>query len=221
MKTTTILVCGFLLLAISAPAAAQHEIGVIAGLNLAHLHSIELEERGHVFSHLVRFGAGAVIDLSLTNRFGLRIEPIYVLKGAKGNITQGTEIETKITLEYLQLPVLLKYAFKGRSVRPYVMLGPSIGFRLKAKRTLSGPGTEPAENGKDIKEETNGINFGMNLDIGMNLPIGHNNLFLEIFWAEGLTNIYDNQRVTDDVSKTTTHDIQIMTGITFPLGKKD
>ncbi|GAB4132785.1 MAG: porin family protein [Raineya sp.] len=100
-------------------------IGPIVGLNIANL-SGDIENN----SFKVGFAGGAFANYSITNEFGLTGQLLYSQQGA--NIEFGN-VEDKIRLDYLQVPVLGAYYFGKDKFRPKVLLGPQFGFLLSAK----------------------------------------------------------------------------------------
>ena len=99
---------------------------------------------------------------------------------------------------------MLKFAFGSGDTKPYVMAGPTVGWLLSAE-----------VDGEDIKDDVKSIDFGIAFGGGVSLPMGNNTVFVEGRYSLGLTDINDDP--TDD-TKFKTKGIQIMAGITFPLG---
>jgi hypothetical protein len=82
-----------------------------------------------------QFSGGLFFSVSLP--FGLSAQPelLYTVKGYKA----GTDpVTTTQTLQYIELPILVKYALPTFSiVKPNVFVGPSFAGRLGAKQALS------------------------------------------------------------------------------------
>ena len=94
------------------------------------------------------------------------------------------------------IPVLAKfgYRFNQSSWRIYADVGPFVGFLLSAKQVTSGQseiyfdpggmqafpvGSQSFDETKDIKDQLNSTNFGVEGNIGLNYAFGPNNLFIE------------------------------------------
>jgi len=121
----------------------------------------------------------------------------------------GAKVESK--LAYLEIPLMLKFAFTANDIKPYIMAGPTFGYNLssKVKYTLGDTSGE-----EDNKDDTKSIEVGLDFGAGVSLSMGNNSIFVEARYALSLTDIYEATH-----SDTKTKGIQIFAGITFPLGK--
>ena len=209
MKKMSVFFVLLLALCIVLPASAQVHLGVLGGLNLANL-SVDPDE-GVDLSSRTAFGFGGVLDYGLGEYIALHLEPMYLQKGTEAK-EEGVDVEVK--LAYLEVPLMLKYAFGTGDTKPYVMAGPTIGFNLSAKVKVSAGGVSDEE---DVKDETKSVDFGLGFGAGVSLPIGNNSIFVEARYALGLTDINDDSADPTDIK---TKGIQIFAGITFPLGSK-
>jgi opacity protein-like surface antigen len=209
MRKRSGFVLALLALCTVAPASAQVNLGVCGGLNLASC-DIDPSEGALETSNLTGFGFGGVLDYSMNGCIALHLEPMYLQKGTKAD-WDVFELEDK--LAYLEVPVMLKYSFGTREIRPYVIAGPTIGYLLSAKGKVTGGGYSGEE---DIKDETKSLDFGLAFGAGVSVPVSNHPIFLEARYAMGLTNINDDPDDPDTDVKT--KGIQILAGITFPLG---
>jgi hypothetical protein len=217
MKKLSVVMMALSVLFMIMPATAQNRIGIIGGLNLANL-SIKGTGEDLNLSNLTAFGVGGVLDLALSQSVSLRFEPMYLQKGAQDEeSSSGVNVETKVKLDYLEVPALFKIAFGTGTTQPYLLAGPTMGFLLSAKTTLkaSGQGVNIDEE-EDIKEFLKSTDFGLNFGAGISFPAGNNAIFVEGRYGLGLTNINDDPDDPDTDVKT--KGIQVMGGITFPLG---
>ena len=222
MKKMTVSLLVLLALCMALPASAQVNLGVLGGLNLANLDVDPEPETWKKKSNRTAFGFGGVLDYSLNESIALRLEPMYLQKGAiiedtgEGNMIY--EIEWKGA--YLEIPMLVKYSFGASDIKPYIIAGPTIGFNLSAKAKFT-MGDFSEED--DVKDDTKSTDFGLGFGAGMSLPMGNNSIFIEARYALGLTNIEDGSQSDPEdntESETKTKGIQIFAGITFPLGSK-
>jgi opacity protein-like surface antigen len=210
MKISLFLVV-FLALCLVLPAKAQTYLGVIAGLNLANV-SPDPEPEGLDLSNRTAFGFGGILDVGLNESVTLRFEPMYLQKGAEATMN-GVDIE--FNLAYLEVPVMLKFAFGTGDTKPYIMAGPTVGFNLSAKQTISMGGNSEE---MDLKDDISSTDFGLGFGGGVNFLTGKNSIFVEVRYTLGLTNINDDS--DDPDSELKTKGIQIFAGITFPIGSK-
>ncbi len=210
MKKQTLFLVMILGLLIAWPLQAQpkHHIGIIGGLNLANLSSDDLEEEGFDFSNRMAYGFGAVLDLGLSEDMSVRFEPMYLQKGSKFPDIEAPNVELRVKTAYLEIPLFFKYAFGSGITRPYLMVGPSLGFLLSAKLAVEG------EEDEDIKDEIKDRDFSVGFGGGVSFPAGKSTLFVEGRYVLGLTNINED----DPTIEIKTRGIQVMASILFPLG---
>jgi opacity protein-like surface antigen len=203
-KLSAVLV-GAAVIFLALPVSAQINVGLIGGLNLANL-SVD-PDPGIDLNNRTAFGFGGVLDFTLSDMLALHLEPMYLQKGSK--LESGGQ-EAKIKADYLEIPVMFKYAFGNSTAKPYVMAGPSIGILLSNKVTNGGE--------VDIKDETKSTDFGVGFGAGVSFPAGSSSIFIEGRYTLGLTNVNDDPNDPDTDIKT--KGIQFFGGVTFPLGGK-
>ena len=105
---------------------------------------------------------------------------------------------------------MIKYAFQSNSsLVPYAMAGPSLGF-------LTGAKFENEEgDSQDEKDNTNTFDFGLGLGGGVSIPHGNHTFFAETRYVLGLANINKES----DESTVKNRGLQIIIGVTFPVGR--
>jgi opacity protein-like surface antigen len=196
-------------LAAAAPAAAlTKEWGVIGGFNFSTLN---IEGQSGIDPRSA-FAVGGVLDLRLKDRFGIRIEPMYLRSGGDAthrNAYWGTMDGAEFKLDYIGIPVLAHYDFGTNDKRnPYVLGGFGFNIPVEQKVELS-QGDERATVdfgdvfGPDVTVELGG---------GLSFPAGENRWALDARVAFGLTNINDGGTVTFNgsplaVPATSTHSL--------------
>ncbi len=203
MKKMSILVVALFTLITVLPASGQVNFGVIGGLNLASL-SFDPDPQGVDLSNRTGIGIGGVLSFGVGETLALQLEPMFLQKGSKATV-QGFG-ETELKASYIEVPAMLKFAFGSSDTKPYVMAGPTVGFLLSAKQDET-----------DIKDDVKSIDFGLTFGGGVSLPMGNNTVFVEGRYSFGLADINDDS--DPDADKFKTKGIQIMAGITFPLGE--
>ena len=195
------------------PASAQISLGVFGGLNFANLNMDEGDLGDAEFASRTVFGFGGILDYGISENIALRLEPMYLQKGAD-IVVDGFDDQFIVKLSYFEVPMMFKYSFSGDNINPYIMAGPSIGFLMEAKTELDAAGGASEET--DIKDETSDIDFSLGFGAGVNLPMGNNSIFVDARYTLGLINIVDDPEAPDDDVKN--NGIQIFAGITFPVG---
>ena len=208
MKKMSILVGALFTLITVLPANAQVNFGVIGGLNLANL-SVDPDD-GVDLSNRTAFGIGGILSFGVGETLALQLEPMFLQKGAKLKLSDlGFTLEAEIKVSYIEVPAMLKFAFGSGDTKPYVMAGPTVGYLLSAK-------VKDDMEEQDIKDDVKNIDFGLAFGGGVSLPMGNNTLFVEARYSLGLSDLNDDPDDPDTSIKT--KGIQIMAGITFPLG---
>jgi len=204
---------------------AQNYVGVLGGLNISNIH-VEDED----FKNVTKYGAGAVLDLRLTDNLALHVEPMYLTMGTKqelpGSFQGVAPVTIRLDQSAISVPILLKFDILSDEFRPYVMAGPFISFRLDSELGIeTGAGTFTG----DAKNITKGSDFGVALGGGLSYAIGETRIFVEGRYALGLVDVstaggvqvnVGNQVQVVQVGDVTakTRDIQIMAGVAFPIG---
>lgn len=220
--TLSILLVAFLVI----PAMAQTQLGIIGGINIANLSGDELGENNQKqsisTSSRTAFGIGGVLDLALSENVSLRFEPMYLQKGAK---EEEAGLTAKYKFTYIEVPAFIKIAFGTSNTRPYIMAGPSLGFLLSADLEGEEGGVSASIDFKDVMSSTD---FGLGFGGGVNFQLETLSLFLEARYALGFTDVFKggtltilgmSEEVPGEALDIKTNGIQIMGGITFPLGQ--
>ena len=210
MRTIRVIIGLFIALCLILPASSQVRFGIVGGLNLANV-SIDPDE-GLDFKNRTALGVGGVLDFGLGNIVFIHFEPMFLQKGTKVE-EGGSKLE--IDADYIEVPLLLKFAFGTSGTKPYIMVGPTLGILMSAKWKVTAEGISAEV---DVKDTTKGIDFGVSFGAGVSMPLGQNSLFVEARYALGLTNFNDDPEDPDTDIKT--KGIQVFAGMTFPLGTK-
>jgi len=189
------------------PLQAQWEFGGLIGFNVASI-SVPTGTSSEDYSTRLGIGIGAVVDRVLTDQIILHVEPMFLQKGANAS---NSVVDLKYKVNYLEIPIMVKYAFQINSVLvPYAMAGPSLGF-------LTGAKFEDDEgNSQDEKDNTNGFDFGVGLGGGVNFPHDNFTFFAETRYVLGLANT--NKEADESVVRN--RGLLIIVGVTVPVGPK-
>ncbi len=140
---------------------AQAQLGVKGGLNMANFNDTDasLDSR-------TGFMAGLTYDLGIPMS-PITIQPgvFYAQKGAK--ISEGG-IENTTRLDYIEVPVVAKFAFilDNPMLTPHVYFGPYVGLNMNAEREISGGDNSGTV---DIEDEVKGTDFGVVVGAGADI----------------------------------------------------
>ncbi len=226
MNKLNLFLVALLALFIALPASAQVKLGVIGGANLANLNGKDVDGTKFDFSGRTAFGVGGVLEVGLSENISLRFAPMYLQKGGEFTDTDPDLGTATFAFKagYLEAPALLKVALGTSSIRPYLMAGPTLGFNLSSNLEFSVPGISAK---LDAKEITKSVDLGLAFGAGVSFPVGANSIFVEGRYALGLSDIakddtlkFMGEDLVSGDAEVKTRGLQIMAGVSFPLGGK-
>jgi hypothetical protein len=139
MHKFNLLLTGLFAVLFALPARAQVKVGLVGGVNIADLSGKDLNGSEIDFSSRAAFGAGGVLDATMSKNTGLRFELLYLQKGAEFKATDpdlGT-VTVAFKEAYVEMPILLKIDLGSSATQPYFIAGPTIGFNLSSKLEFS------------------------------------------------------------------------------------
>ncbi|MEJ2113203.1 MAG: porin family protein [Flavobacteriaceae bacterium] len=159
------------------------KFGIKAGVNFASITGDETDD----LSGLTGFHFGAVLDISISEKFSVQPELLYSTQGAE--YKDSDAYDGKFKLNYINIPVMAKYyVAEGFSIQA----GPQIGFNTSAKDEYKYTGVDPGfsdDSGTDdIKDFVKGTDFGINFGLGYEMQTGLN---FSARYCLGLSDIND------------------------------
>ena len=158
-------------------ANAQHvNIGVKGGLNLYNIHN----SNGTEYDTKAGVNLGLLGHIHLAKHVAFQPELVYSAQGAKYTIG-GTE--TKINLNYINVPLLVQYMFDNGF---RLEAGPQIGFLASANSKTGSVKTDIKDNLKTVDV---GLGFGISY---VHPPTGFG---VDLRYNLGLTDINENSSV--------------------------
>lgn len=202
-----------LLLSVAVTSATaqmnQPQIGLRVGGNLAQLRG-ESSFGDDATDRKLGFTVGTFAEMPLTGSFSLQPELLYTQKG-------GTEEDVDFNLDYLELPVLVKYNLpvEGRLV-PSLYAGPYAAYTLRRSFKSEGVSIDADEFFKSVDYgATFGVDFGYRFarraaTLGLRYDLGLANIFDDDFE-------FDDDDFGDDLSdaKLRTHELSVVLGVTL------
>lgn len=202
MKKVVLSLILFMTMALTVNA----QFGARAGVNLANLSFSEGDD-SESFDNSLGFHVGLTYEAMVSEKLSFRPGLLYSVKGAKQSFDfLGETIETKIKINYIEIPLDFSYAAGALDINA----GPYIGYGLSAKATSEAGGVKESE---DIEFENGGlkrIDFGINLGLAYNFNTA---LSLGAQYGLGLSNIADP--VDGDETTTKNKVIGIFLGYNF------
>jgi Outer membrane protein beta-barrel domain len=223
MRTIRWLFVALALLLASPAAAAEVDLGVISGFSFSNL---KIEGQSGL-EGISTFAAGAVIDIGFNDRFGMRVEPMWVTKGSKAthrNAYWGTIDGAEFKIDCIDVPVLARYDLAASDTHGYLLGGLGFSFALEQEAKLS-VGNNSAT--ADFGDVFNPVDVALDLGLGVSVPVGISRMTFDGRAAIGLLDINGGGTVTFsgtpmDVPSTSTHslDFRLLATYMFPTGTK-
>jgi hypothetical protein len=188
-----------IMVAFSGTAMAQDAVktGAKGGLNFATISGSNIDTRtGFVVGGFAKFG---IPD----SRLSIQPEALYSQQGGERN---GNEIR----LDYLQVPVLFKYALtQGQTVEPNLFAGPYAGLRLVAEQEGGTGGF--LGGGTNIENQTEQVDYGFAFGGGLDIEVGNSIFTMDARYNFGLSDVFTNESGKNRV-------FSITFGISLPSG---
>lgn len=169
---------GMLALAIPCYSAGDVRVGVKGGLNVANLTGDD------VFNNSTDVGGivGAFGRYGLSDIFSLQLEALYTMKGAQFSVG---DIETEQSIDYIEIPLLLRAAWANESkFEPALYVGPALGILLSNKIT---DGAEI-----DLKDGSKSTDFGVVVGADVEYEIGKGAALLDVRYERGFVSWSDD-----------------------------
>jgi hypothetical protein len=174
---------------------AQITFGVKGGFSLASLQAKGEDDFSKAFADafndtkkwLPAFHGGVTADIPLSENLVIQPALQFAQKGAK---TESGSEKTKLTLNYLELPVNVLYR-QSADGGFYGGVGPYIGYALSGKSIFQDGDLEEKE---DVNFDEDGIkrlDAGGNIMVGYELPMG---VTVGANYSLGFTNILDKDK---------------------------
>ena len=208
MKTFVATICTIAMVLASNADAKTMYAGVKGGLNVGSLTG---DNADNLDSH-DGFIGGAFYGVDFNERFGARIDGLYVMGGAEGLYTtiDGDTHEAILKIDYVQFPVLFVVNIPATEKIAFnVSAGPTFSFNTKADAEIPEHGeTEEIPN-------VNSFEFGGAIGGGIEYKLSSFSILVDARYYAGATNLVDVDAL--DVKN---RGIGIMAGAKFPLGAK-
>jgi hypothetical protein len=204
---------------------AQLRIGVRAGANIAgQTRDIDTT----TLSSKVGFIGGLDLQYWFSTSLGLDLQLLYDQKGvSEGEVSvpnpithQQATVSRDMSLNYLEIPLLIRFNLSDGQYRPYVFAGPSFGLFLSGKQTTTSTGENVASNlnaETDIPSANMGSDLALDFGAGIAYKMVYGPAFtLDAGYAMGMSKI--TKAGVDDTANIRSKDIRIMLGISFQMG---
>jgi outer membrane protein with beta-barrel domain len=169
----------------SDPAAAQFTLGARVAFTSSDVSS-DPAPINDVTRHN-SFGGGAFLRIG-NGALSLQPEVLMMTKGVEAlNTGSGSR---DLSIDYVEVPLLLRYRAFGGPYAPYLMVGPSLGYDLKCEVTNGATGPDGADC-DDQGIERAKLDIGAAAAVGLEFKFGFAALLLEGRYTHGFTDILD------------------------------
>lgn len=131
------------------------------------------------------FNTGVFVTFSSKHRLAVTSEINY---SQKGEVYDDQKI--RLALNYVEIPLYLRYFLSKGNIRPNIFAGPQVGFNMAAFQKFINSKKDVSNNVKDF--EFSGLaGFGVNFKHGAN-----NWINLDLRYNQGTTSIYNKNSDT-------------------------
>lgn len=226
-----ILSVAFLVLISFTLVSAQVSLGLKAGLNLAKDHS-DNESINEFTEYMPGVYITLPVELQLSDYFAIQAEPGFMQKGMKivaestyeyePGVFATMDMDTRMTYNFLSLPILAKGKFGPEAIKVFVVAGPEVAYALNGKAkmemTVTNGTTETIKETEDIdfkEDEIDRFDYGLILGAGVEAQIGPGWITLDGRYNLGLNNYI--QYEGEEAYKAYHRGIGILVGYKVPI----
>lgn len=194
-----------------AQAYFQWEFGLEAG---GGIRSLRFDPKDSIFKTGVSYTGGIAGSYYFSPMISLKLGAAYERKGGDFESTIGTTTTTgKVNMDFVSIPLLLKFKFGTGKTKFFVNVGPYLGILL-ANKTKIGDSSEV-----DNKDSSKTTDFGISGGLGVEFLVGKNMGFtIEARDNYGLTNL--NDRKATPVTEVKTNTANLMLGFVWKFTPK-
>jgi len=220
---------------------AQLSVGFTVGSNFCTMAGTtnnssvappEQDKKGIAYGLVI----GIPLEIKLSNKFGLYTAFTYHQKGftfddntTDGSVNFGINGTTKIN--YLELPIQSKFYLIRKTLNVFILLGPSFGYAISARSKgdmtsydatlgLTSSSFDEKLKAKDFHDAgINRFDLSIALGGGLSYKIWKGNLFFNVNYNYGVTNMQNNDIDVNKGIKEYNRGVSAMFGYLIPLTK--
>jgi hypothetical protein len=208
----------------SVSSFSQLRIGAHLGFNLADADYSNSSYSKTGVESKIGFIGGGLLEYKLSDKFFIQPEFNYVQKGtdltplsgllygvtAGPYLVSDPDSREAVTLNYFEIPLLLKMKFGEKNLKPYALLGPSLGFAMMEKEEYTFS-IDPSWNSSHNHIDSVKADFGLVLGGGVEYDLDEKtSLFANLRYSLGLSDISKFYNVSYK-----TRGLELLVGITY------
>lgn len=189
MMTTKKFFLSACIVMLSATLFAQLSVGLRGGVNIAK-QTYDADGFDISPDNIIGLTLAGIIELGLTENLAIQPELAFVQKGFKFEFEDisGEKTTSKLRINHIDVPVLVKYKFGGETIGAYLAAGPTFGY------AITGSSEEDGDKTKFEDEDWEGYNrFELGGSLGGGLKFGK--LFLDLRYLLSFSNLTDESDV--------------------------
>lgn len=234
----------FAAIVLTYSVSAQTSLGLKAGANFSNVTMTD--QFNDLLNSNLRTGfqVAAFVDVPFGGMFGFQGEIGYVRSGAGfesivplsaanggpyeffDGVYEPGFYEGNLTLDYLDIPLMIKYIMRGRGVQGFLMAGPHLRFAtgasLSDQRTFqaAGEGQVTYLNrelviGSGANRTISGSDFGISFGGGVTIELDYGHIIIDARYFVGTSNLRNSANPDLAMSN---RNIMLNVGYMFPLG---
>lgn len=170
-------------------------LGLLAGANVA-------DQAGQdVFAPHDRIGfiGGVSGSFRLASRWAIQVDGLFVQKGGRENNDMDLEdaFDDELSLEYIEFPLLLKFAFTEEGTRPEIFVGPSFAYELSCKFDTFPEGVSDPIDCAEAGLQTRSLDVGVAFGADVEIPLGSGHFVIDGRGIVGLSSFDDSEANLD------------------------
>ncbi|MFZ6010204.1 MAG: porin family protein [Bacteroidota bacterium] len=233
-----------LLLILTTISLASFAQTIVPKLGLTLSQMTDPNESYFNVKSIIGFNAGVGLQYDFNETFSIQPELQFIQKGVRHvnesimDIPAGRYLyreDTKITIHYLELPVLAKISWGSGNTKFFVNAGPSIGIGLGGRMKVEVFSTDPFTSftykfeskvkfDDDAPRFDDSLNYDNRLDFGLQFGGGvviAKSIVIDIRYGLGVSKANDKQEwIENDDAKCKNRVFQFTVGMPISLKKK-
>ncbi|ALM21961.1 hypothetical protein JCM19294_197 [Nonlabens tegetincola] len=162
--------------------AQEFSYGLLGGVNISKINNVG---GGELEDNAVSFHAGLNGLFTFDDRWSAETSILYSREGETFEIGNT---ESEINLDFINIPLHVRYRVWNNLT---VHAGPQVGFLLNATQSVAGG------NEVDIDDEVT-VDSNLSVSLGLGYDFPELGLFLKANFAEGVTDLFDNEEFKND-----------------------
>lgn len=207
------------LLLSSSVAFGQLSYGVKAGVGIGTFSMSDQFKEDFVMDPVLVIHAGGMFNFQFGGKFAVQAEILFAQKGGElvsrevdewvigsdlqGNVlTRVGVLSIREKVNFLEIPLLLQYRFRGRQLTPYLAVGPQFGFAIGGNsRAKVDNDFDPWESdkrsltfGSANADDYAAFDFGFSLGGGFELDLDSGSLTFDLRAGLGVSNLDPRSR---------------------------